>query len=253
MSNLLNSALSHFEPELIIFDKDGTLIDYRTMWFRWMEDLAQNLENALGIDIAAHLFELLGYDPEQRQLVPGGPMATQIAMADIQIACVQALVQAGVADKPAHVAVEQVWNLPDPVTLARPLADLNALFRALRSRGIRLAVATGDDRIPTEATLAALGVAELLDGLICADDPVLAKPAPDMIIALCSSLDVRLERTLVVGDTLADMHMAKSANVGWTVGVLSGVAAAEVLAPYADALIPNVAALMQLVGQAAVG
>ncbi len=248
---MLNSAPSNIEPELIIFDKDGTLIDYSAMWFHWMEVLAQKLENASGIDIAEHLFELLGYDPDRRQLVPGGPMATQIAMADIQIACVQVVVQAGVADKPARAAVEQAWSVPDPVALARPLADLGKLFRDLRSRGMRLAVATGDERDPTEATLTALGVAELLDGLICADDPVPAKPAPDMIFELCSSLDIRLERTLVVGDTLADMHMAESANVGWTVGVLSGVATAEVLAPYADALIPNVAALMQLVGKTA--
>ena len=123
----------------------------------------------------------------------------------------------------------------------------------MRSRGIRLAIATGDDRLPTEATLAALGVAELLDGLICADDPVPAKPAPDMIIELCSSLDIRLERTMVVGDSLADMRMAKSAKVGWTVGILSGVSTAEVLAPYADVLISNVEALMQLAGQAGVG
>lgn len=41
----------------------------------------------------------------------------------------------------------------------------------------------------------------------------------------------------MVGDTLADMGMGKSANLGATVGVLSGVGNHKELYPFADHLV----------------
>lgn len=47
----------------------------------------------------------------------------------------------------------------------------------------------------------------------------------------------------MVGDTLADMGMGKSAKLGATIGVLSGVGGPEELNPYADYLVENVGEL----------
>ena len=44
--------LSALDPSLIIFDKDGTLIDINTMWGGWITDLAQRLEVVTGRSIA---------------------------------------------------------------------------------------------------------------------------------------------------------------------------------------------------------
>lgn len=41
----------------------------------------------------------------------------------------------------------------------------------------------------------------------------------------------------MVGDTLADMGMGRSANLGATIGVLSGIGAPEELDPHADYLV----------------
>src|SRR5207253_1206595 len=90
----------------------------------------------------------------------------------------------------AAAAIQAGWHIPDPVALARPLADLPALFGALRAGGMRIAVATTDDRAPTLATLAALGVAPLVDALACGDDGYPIKPAPDAILALCRELGI---------------------------------------------------------------
>lgn len=43
-----------------------------------------------------------------------------------------------------------------------------------------------------------------------------------------------LQEALVVGDTLADMGMGRSANLGGTVGVLSGICGNDELRPHAD-------------------
>ena len=58
------------------------------------------------------------------------------------------------------------------------LADLHELFGLLRARGLRVAVATADDHDPAVATLAGLGVLDLVDMVVGADD-MPTKPAPD--------------------------------------------------------------------------
>ena len=47
----------------------------------------------------------------------------------------------------------------------------------------------------------------------------------------------------MVGDTLADMGMGKSAKLGATIGVLSGVGGREELNPHADYLVKHVGEL----------
>ena len=52
--------------DLVIFDKDGTLIDFGPMWSGWAETLARSLEEATGRPIETPLYAMLGYDPVAR-------------------------------------------------------------------------------------------------------------------------------------------------------------------------------------------
>lgn len=49
--------------------------------------------------------------------------------------------------------------------------------------------------------------------------------------------EIIFQDALVVGDTLADMGMGRSANLGGTVGVLSGVCGSSELRPQADHIV----------------
>jgi phosphoglycolate phosphatase len=106
-----------------------------------------------------------------------------------------------------------------------------------------VAVATSDDRDPTERTLAHLGLVDAIDALVCADDGIPVKPAPDMVLRLCAELGVEPGRTAVVGDSPADLRMGRAAGAGLVVGVLTGVGARSDLEPGADAVIGSVAEL----------
>jgi phosphoglycolate phosphatase-like HAD superfamily hydrolase len=103
-----------------------------------------------------------------------------------------------------------------------------------------VAVATTDDRDPTERTLASLGLTGLIDATVCADDGVPAKPAPDMVLRLCATLGVAPARTAVVGDSPADMRMARDSGARLTIGVLTGVGGRDDLEPLADMVIASV-------------
>ncbi len=235
--------LTALAPDLFIFDKGGTLIDFRRMWREWVVELAHRLEGATGFSVAAPLFEAMGFDPRTGRIAPEGRLATT-PMAGLRRLTVEVLCQTGLSPSASAEAVGAVWFAPDPATQVRPLADLPALFGALRQQGARVAVATMDDREPTEATFAWLGVR--VDGLVCGDDGLPLKPAPDMVWEICRRVGVPPERSVVVGDAVADMEMGRAAGAGLVVGVLSGVSPSELLAPRADLVVGSVGELVGL-------
>ena len=66
--------------DLVIFDKDGTLIAFDAMWGGWARDIATRLERATDIPIEADLFAMLGYEPATGRILPqGGLAATPMA------------------------------------------------------------------------------------------------------------------------------------------------------------------------------
>ena len=228
---------------LVVFDKDGTLIDFDAMWSGWATELGDRLAAATGRPIQVPLYRALGYDPATGRATAGGPVAAMpmARLRDLTLAVVR---ETGSAPAAAAAAVEAAWHAPDPLTLAHPLTDLRRLFGGLRDRGILVGVATSDDRRPTEATLAGLGVADLVDGVVCADDGFVVKPAPDMLRHLCATLDMPVGATAMVGDSTADLAMGRAAGVARCVGVLSGVGSRRDLGPLADVIVGSVAELL---------
>lgn len=230
--------------KLIIFDKDGTLIDFDAMWGGWVEALAVRLEALTGLRLAAELCAAMGYDEAQHSAVAGGRLAVA-PMAGLRALTADVLKSQGLADGAVQETLEAAWDIPNPATTARPLADLPRLFHALRERGLKIAVVTSDDRAPTLATLGALQVDRLVDMVIAADDGVPLKPKPDMVWAACREMEVEPGQAIVMGDALPELEMARAAGAGLAIGVTSGVSDAASLAPYADHVLSNVDELVE--------
>jgi phosphoglycolate phosphatase len=228
--------------DLVVFDKDGTLIDFHAMWSAWPEALASGLEAATGRDLRVPLFTALGYDETTERAVASGYLAAT-PMARIRDATRDILLGAGLRPAQADAALESAWHAPDPVESATAVTDLVDLFTALRSSGRHIAVATSDDRAPTLRTLGAFGVDALVEATLGADDGIPAKPAPDMVLAICELIAVAPARTAVVGDSAADLAMGRAAGVARCIGVLSGIGTVDDLAPLADVMLASIAEL----------
>ncbi len=228
--------------DLIVFDKDGTLIEFDLMWGGWVDDIAGKLEASTGLALRDGLYELLGVDAETGLVYWHGLMAAT-PMARIREAIEAFVAAAGAGETSARAAVEAAWYAPDPVGLARPVTDLPALLRRLRARVRVFAVATSDDRAPTERTLASLGIAEEMATLACADDGIPNKPAPDPVLRICERVGVAPDRTAVVGDSPADLRMGRAAGAARVIAVLTGVGDEATLAPLSDVVLPSIEAL----------
>ena len=236
--------LKHFTPQAIIFDKDGTLIDFDLMWGNWTLQLADRLQASTGLDFRQALCECYGYDIPRRKILPDGKL-TCTPMWRLRELMVEVVASCGIPSIEASHVVAQAWHVPDAVTLARPFTDIQKLFLNIHALGIKIAIATTDDREPTQLMFEAFGVQDLISTMVCADDGIQAKPAPDMMTAICQRIHVQPCNVIVIGDTVADLQMARSAGAGYVVGVLSGVGSLANLTPLADILIDNIDTLQE--------
>ena len=230
------------EIDLVVFDKDGTLISFDAMWAPWARSLGARLEAVTRRPVAGDVFAAIGFDPVDDRVRPGGPLAVD-TMAGIEERVAAVLRRWCPSVPAARRALAEAWFEPDPVAEAVPLADLQKLFGTLRSADRLIAIATTDDRDATEATIAGLGLASFLSVVLCGDDDGPRKPQTAAFAAICERAGCSVGRSAMVGDTPADLRMARDAGAGLVVAVRSGVASGAELEPLADVILDSVADL----------
>jgi len=231
--------LRNFKPQAIIFDKDGTLIDFDAMWGGWTLYLAEQLRDVSGQDVKQALCFAMGYDQISKKVRADGKLASN-PMSYLYELTIEVMCSAGLSRQDATKVVETAWCIPDPVVLSKPFTDLRNLFSQLHKLGIKIAIATADDRAPSQAMIEAFDVEDYISCMVCADDGIPSKPAPDMMLSLCKRMNVDPSKVMVIGDTTSDLQMARAANAGLAVGVLSGVSSAKDLVAFADVIIDSI-------------
>jgi phosphoglycolate phosphatase len=212
------------------------------MWGGWARRLGDRLDDVIGRPVSPDVYATIGFDPTTGRVAPGGLLATG-TMAGIEETVARLLRRWCPSIAAARRATAAAWVVPDPATLAIPLGDLRSVFERLRTDGRRIAVITTDDRAPTDATLRALGIRGWVEAIVCGDDGFRVKPAPDAVIAVCHAFRTEPSRVAVVGDTPADVAMAREAAAGLVIGVRTGIGTEDDLAA-ADVVVDSVDALL---------
>lgn len=127
----------------------------------------------------------------------------------------------------------------------------SAVFRALKERGIAVALNTGHGQEAAESLVARLGwsVGREIDALITASQVPQARPFPDMIHRAQEQLRVsRAACVAKVGDTTFDIEEGRNAGCGLCVGVTTGAHSRERLAAAKpDRIIDDLRELLDLV------
>lgn len=217
----------------IVFDKDGTLFDFRASWGRWAQGFIAGL--ARDGDHARVLADAIGYLPDSNGFAPDSPVIAATA-SDIAAAFLP------------HVEDHDLASLTEAIDEAAagvPMAEavpLVPLFGALKARGLKLGVATNDSEVPARAHLDRHGLTGLLDFIAGWDSGHGAKPAPGMCLAFASTTGLDPAQVLMVGDSLHDLDAGRAAGMR-PVAVLTGIARAGDLAPHAEVVLPDIGAL----------
>ena len=226
------------EIRAVLFDKDGTLIDFRATWLPAYEAIVRRLVDAdeRAVD---RLLAAGGYDRASGRIDPSSVLA---AGTNLEIAAVWAGL-IGHGDVAALATQVNREFMQHAETSLVPVTDLPALFRGLRQRRLRLGVATNDSEAALQAQIERLQIGALIDFFCGYDSGHGAKPGPGMVEAFARAIDLPVAAIAVVGDSLHDLDMARAAGAGLTIGVLTGASPHEVLAPHADHVIASIADL----------
>jgi len=125
--------------------------------------------------------------------------------------------------------------------------DLKILFQRLRENDIKIAICTSDSREGTEQFLEREDLIQSIDMILCGDDvKSISKPNPHNARYICETLDVCLSKAIMVGDTPADTKMGQAANLGLTIGVLTGIGTQADLI-HADIIVEDVTKVVDLI------
>src|SRR4029077_14397278 len=221
----------------ILFDKDGTLVDFQRTWGPATQPVLPRLcnENVPTFDPPCPVSL---YDPAERQLMPGSPVVIETTYGYGKL-------WAEVLGVPlSREFVDHVDQMFFQTTLDHlaAIGDVKALLTGLATRGLRLGLMTNDADLNTRAQLRQLGLDRLLEFVAAYDSGHGHKPDPDPVLAFAAFAQGAPAQVAVVGDTEHDLVAARAAGA-LAVGVLSGPVPRERLEPHADVLLPSIAAL----------
>jgi phosphoglycolate phosphatase len=219
----------------VIFDKDGTLFDFRRSWGGWAAYLvgriARDRAHALALSGA------IGYDLDANSFSPDSPVIA--GTANEVAACLAPHLPGRTTAQ-----VEAEINAAASQAVMVPAVPLRPLLESLRASGLRLGLATNDTEAPARAHLAAHGLTDLFDFIAGYDSGHGAKPGPGMCLAFARATGLEPARVAMVGDSLHDLHAGRAAGM-ICIAVLTGIATEADLAPHADAVLADIGSLPQ--------
>ena len=224
----------------ILFDKDGTLLDYARTWLPVNRELALFAAQGDGV-LAGRLLSACGMDPVSGYVVPDSLLA---AGNTVEIAT--GFVEAG---SPLSVAAltEQLDAMSaDAARHAVPVTDLGSFFRDLKEKGYRLGVASSDNERSIRETADRFGFAPYLDYVAGYDSGFGVKPEPGMVLGFCMATGLDPQEVAVVGDNNHDLHMGRNAGAGLTVAVLTGTGSRASLSAGSDHCLNDITELMSV-------
>ncbi len=183
-------------PELVLFDLDGTLIDS-------VPDLAYSVDRALQeLDLP-----MQGEDKIRSWVGKGAEKLVKAALTD------------DMDGEPDEALFQKMFDLFSDFYMQNT-SKRSSYYPGVRegmdhmlAHGCKLGCVTNKRGRFTEPVLESLGMLDDFSIVISGDTLLKKKPDPDQILHAMETLGTTTEKTLMVGDSVNDLHAARAANV----------------------------------------
>lgn len=242
---VLTIGRTQFDVDAVLFDKDGTLLNFGDLWTGWFEALLDRVEPRLPASVQLQrstLRQWVGVASSDGAWDPTGPL-TIGSIDDIAAIIGLHLYQQKVGWNDSTQWIrESLEDLQEGFDWAGNLTPVSGLLPFLASchhRHIKMAVVTSDNTESACRQLDHLGVNGYFPVILGHDLVPRGKPFADMALLACQQLQVAPERTLIFGDSNGDMAMGLAAGLSAGIGVCAGAHLSGEHLPLAAAVIRN--------------
>ncbi len=223
----------------LLFDKDGTLFDFRTTWNSWAIDAMTELAGG-DPNIMTALADVADFDLAAQSFRPTSPI---IAGTHYEASALLASVIPTMSvDDMATYLTEKAQQ----VALSE-VVPLRAYLLNLKSKGIAVGVMTNDSEEGARAHMSRANALDVLDFVAGFDSGYGGKPNPEPLLAFANKMNLDPHEVAMVGDSTHDLIAGKRAGMH-TIGVLTGMAETSDLAPYADVVLGDIGEIPVFLG-----
>jgi phosphoglycolate phosphatase len=200
----------------LLFDKDGTLIDFDATWgpaaYAVMQELADGDAEAL-----RRLLHVSEFIEEERRFLPSSPL---VAGSSAHYGPLWAEILGRQSGPTFFGVMDDLFRIHGLASLS-PIGDPAAVMRGLAGRSLHLGIATNDSEASARAQAEALGIDGFMSYYAGYDSGHGSKPEPGMVSAFALAHALHPSEIGMVGDSLHDLHAAKAAGAR-TIAVLTG-------------------------------
>lgn len=234
----------------IIFDKDGTLFDYSSVWHdvivKSVDKSFEKSNNKLKEQRKKNLITLLGLDENGKTNSKGVIFSHgkfNITKKGLRY-CITNLMRPSTLIK--HTKNIQNYNniFIEEKIKTMDFSKQRNLLKNLKQLGYKIAIVTVDTRISANIFLKHMGIEDYVDYVSTKDDEFKNKPNPDSFNHFCNKFNLKTKEVAMVGDTFSDMKYGKNSQAGYLIGLLWGANDFERLNKIADVVYPTIFSLI---------
>lgn len=199
----------------VVFDKDGTLIDFHATWDPVFVAILDGLAGGDPARLRAAA-EAVGFDVAAGVAAADSPLRSE---SNAELADRLAPVFGRGAGDLAFVAeVDAQIESHAPSTVTE-VEGATTVLEALVRRGVPLGVATNDSEASARLQIDELGWSAHFVSVLGYDSGHGAKPGPGMVTAIAAAMNLPVQEVAMVGDSRQDLAAARAAGA---VAVLVG-------------------------------
>jgi phosphoglycolate phosphatase len=227
-----NGEIVQANPEIVLFDKDGTLIDVHHYWSSMLrlrgslitEKWFKNHSKKNSIE--RELIEAMGIDLLSGKIKVSGPVGIKSRKFIENIAS-NIVSKNGVSIEDKEM--EDIFLEVDRKTsrnmtpLLKLLPGVFNLLKKFENTGVAMVVVSTDITSRVSIALKCLKIDHFFSEIIGGDEVQNTKPFPDLALLVSSRTGIGMDKMMVIGDNPVDIQMGLSANINLNIAVLTGL------------------------------
>ena len=238
------------KTKAIVFDKDGTLIDYSAFWYPVSKNAMQLIYGRFGVsaDSADEMIAYMGVTPERTDIRGSLPRGDHT---EIFTSIAKKVISLGSDADFMDIVKYAIWafgEVSKPFGEVKPTCvNMRKVISSLKEKGIFIALITSDEIVGARISLDKLGVLDLFDEIIAHDGHSPAKPHPHYMDDFRARHGFSKDEVIMVGDTETDVLFAKNSGV-FGIGVGKEESNRDYLASLgADITLPDISFIPEIV------